>query len=148
MVDITEISAAVAAAGVLVGVVYYILDMRHQAKTRKTDVAIRLSEVWTRSDFMEAWCEVMERDPKDYSSYSLGNSTKWKPDLQIAMFFEEVAYLVSAGYADSKFVFNFFPIESAWDKLRFFIVRIREIRNSHEFYRGFEQLYDEVKKRE
>jgi xanthosine utilization system XapX-like protein len=32
MVDITEISAVVAAAGVLVGVVYYMLDLRHQAR--------------------------------------------------------------------------------------------------------------------
>jgi hypothetical protein len=30
MVDITEVFAIVAAAGVLVGVVYYIVDMRHQ----------------------------------------------------------------------------------------------------------------------
>ena len=29
MVDLTEISAIVAAAGVLVGVVYYMLDLRH-----------------------------------------------------------------------------------------------------------------------
>jgi hypothetical protein len=38
MVDITEISAIVAAAGVLIGVVYYILDMRNQTRIRKTDI--------------------------------------------------------------------------------------------------------------
>jgi hypothetical protein len=42
MVDVTEISAIVAAAGVLVGVVYYILDMRNQAKIRQTDLVMRL----------------------------------------------------------------------------------------------------------
>jgi hypothetical protein len=36
MVDITEISAIVAAAGVLVGVVYYVLDIRHQRQARQT----------------------------------------------------------------------------------------------------------------
>ena len=37
MFDITEISAIVAAAGVLFGVAYYILDMRHQTKVRQTE---------------------------------------------------------------------------------------------------------------
>jgi hypothetical protein len=39
MVDITEISAVVAAAGVLVGVAYYILDMKHQRQVRQTDLS-------------------------------------------------------------------------------------------------------------
>jgi hypothetical protein len=42
MVDITEISAIVAAAGVLVGVVYYILDMKNQSRLRQTDLVLRL----------------------------------------------------------------------------------------------------------
>jgi hypothetical protein len=42
MVDNTEISAFVAAAGVLIGVVYYILDMRNQTRIRKTDTLMKL----------------------------------------------------------------------------------------------------------
>jgi hypothetical protein len=42
MVDITEISAVVAAAGVLVGVVYYVLEVRHQTRIRQTDFITRL----------------------------------------------------------------------------------------------------------
>ncbi len=42
MVDLTEISAFVAALGVLIGVVYYVLEMRHREKMRKTDLVIRL----------------------------------------------------------------------------------------------------------
>jgi len=41
MVDITEISAMVAAAGVLVGVAYYIQDMRSQSRIRQTDLTLR-----------------------------------------------------------------------------------------------------------
>jgi hypothetical protein len=36
VVGITEISAVVAAVGVIIGVVYYILDLRHQSKIRQT----------------------------------------------------------------------------------------------------------------
>jgi hypothetical protein len=38
VVDITEISAVVAAAGVFIGVIYYILDMRNQKQLRETDL--------------------------------------------------------------------------------------------------------------
>ena len=40
--DITSISTALAAAGVLVGVVYYLLDIRNQAMMRKTALITRL----------------------------------------------------------------------------------------------------------
>jgi hypothetical protein len=53
MVDITEISAMVAAAGVMIGVVYYILEIRHQtkarqdtAKTTQADLLMRLYSTW------------------------------------------------------------------------------------------------------
>ena len=42
MVDATEISAIIAAAGVLIGVAYYILDMRHQGQERQTDLLVRI----------------------------------------------------------------------------------------------------------
>jgi hypothetical protein len=37
LVDIQTVSIAIASAGVLIGVVYYILDMRHQRQVRQTD---------------------------------------------------------------------------------------------------------------
>jgi hypothetical protein len=42
MVDVYEISAVVAAVGVLVGVFYYVLDMRNQTRIRKTDMIMRI----------------------------------------------------------------------------------------------------------
>jgi hypothetical protein len=70
MVDIYEISAVVAAIGVLVGVVYYILDMRHQTKIRKTDLLTRLyTSTFTSNEFMDALWKVMSLQVKDYEDY-------------------------------------------------------------------------------
>ena len=69
MVDIYEISAVVAAVGVSVGVVYYILDMRHQTKIRTTDLLIRLYSTYTNSEFMDAFWKVMSLQVKDYQNY-------------------------------------------------------------------------------
>jgi len=42
VVDITEISAIVAAAGVLVGVVFTVLQLRDLVKTRQSDLLMRM----------------------------------------------------------------------------------------------------------
>lgn len=42
MIDITEISAVIAAASVLIDVAYYVLDMRHQKQERQTDILVRI----------------------------------------------------------------------------------------------------------
>jgi hypothetical protein len=69
MVDITEISAIAAAAGVLVGVVYYILDMRNQTKIRKTDLFMRLWEFGTTDQVMDALEKINGLQFKDYNDY-------------------------------------------------------------------------------
>ena len=60
MVDITEISAIVAAAGVLVGVVLNVLELRHLRKQRQTDLVVKLYSAFTSDDFSES-LEVLHR---------------------------------------------------------------------------------------
>jgi hypothetical protein len=47
VVDISGISAMVAAAGVLIGVVYYALEMKEQTTIRKTDAFWRIYQSFT-----------------------------------------------------------------------------------------------------
>ncbi len=69
MVDITEISAIVAAAGVLVGVVYYVLEMRHQSKMRETDFVVRLYSTFGSKEFHEILKEVQTLQFIDYEDF-------------------------------------------------------------------------------
>jgi len=69
VVDITEISALVAAAGVMMGVFYYILDIRHQAKARQTDLIIRLYSLVGSKEFCEAFEKVYFREIKSSDDY-------------------------------------------------------------------------------
>ena len=69
MVDITEISAMVAAAGILVGVVYYILDIRYQARTRQTDLVIRLASDMRSAEVVAAFADLYGAEFKDYDEF-------------------------------------------------------------------------------
>jgi len=42
MVDVQTVSIVIASASVVAGVVYYALQIRHQAKMRQTDFIVRL----------------------------------------------------------------------------------------------------------
>src|SRR4030042_1960786 len=66
---ITEISAVIAAAGVLIGVAYYILDMRHQNKIRRTDLDLRLYSIAFSSEFQDAYMNIGNLQVKDYEDY-------------------------------------------------------------------------------
>jgi len=146
MVDIVEASAMVAAAGVLIGVAYYVLDIQNQAKIRKTDYILRFDAVWTSKDFLEAWAKVLERETKEYGTYRLNNTSHWLPELQVAIFFEDMGFLYYKGLLDPE-LFTLFPISQAWEKLKTLCLTIRKERNAPEVYEWFEYLYNEAKKR-
>jgi hypothetical protein len=68
MVDIYEISAVVAAVGVLIGVVYYVLDMRHQRQERQTDLLVRVVP-WINIGSNELQAAIMRTLKTEYKDY-------------------------------------------------------------------------------
>jgi len=65
VVGITEISAIVAAAGVLVGVVYYVLQLGRQSRVRQTELVMRLYSQFTNIEFQILGEEVLKSEAKD-----------------------------------------------------------------------------------
>jgi len=148
MVDITEISAMVAAGGVLVGVVWYILDMRNQTKLRQTDLVMRLYSVFATDEFQKEMFTLMtDMEIKDYNTFR----KKYAVNLPATgLFFHEVGVLLSRKLADIGLISNLFgPVAMGfWEKIKPMIEDARKQLNSPGFGGGFEYLYNEMKKRE
>ena len=148
MVDIYEISAVVAAAGVLVGVVYYILDMRNQARIRQTDLVMRLYSQFTSLEFQNMWQQVLNREDKGYDdykkNYGLAELTA------VGMFFEGIGILLKRKLIDIELIDDMFtmPVNDTWLKMKDNVIEIRKIRNRPTILEWFEYLYNEMKKRE
>jgi hypothetical protein len=145
MVDITEISAMVAAAGVLVGVVYYILDMRNQTRQRRTDLLMRLCSVMQTKDWLEAWSVV---DGSDLSK--IREEKRVVEANEIALFFDEIGVLLQMRLVDIELVDRLLHGHAIriWEKLKPLIEGYRKLRNDPKLVAGFEYLYNEMKKRE
>ena len=69
MVDLTSVSALLAAIGVTVGVIFAIVQLRDLVRTRQTDLAMRLYQHFGTKEFVNAWWQVSTREEKDYNEY-------------------------------------------------------------------------------
>jgi hypothetical protein len=76
MVDLAEIQAAyymVAATGVLVAAIYYVLNMRATQRnlkanldTRQAQILMNLYERWSEPEFQNAWRDIQTWEWRDY----------------------------------------------------------------------------------
>jgi len=156
MVDVTEISAIVAAVGVLIGVVYYVLDMRHQTKLRKTDLLIRLYSTYTNSEFMDAFWKVMSLQVKDYQNYvkqygslSQNDNPMNRAVFMVIGFYELVGVLLYRKLIDLVTVYDAFgsvlPV-ALFEKIKPVLTGMRTVESTSLL--GFEYLCHELKKKE
>ena len=120
MVDITEISAIVAAAGVLVGVVYYILEIRHQIKMRQIDLLARLYSTMTGKEWMEAWGRVNAYDMETTDMGKLWTENRLVDANIVIMYFEELGVFVQMKLLDLDRVEKLLHrhVERMWEMLK------------------------------
>lgn len=147
MVDIQTVSIAIASAGVFAAAIYYMLQIRHQAKTRTIDLAIRLDATWESKEFLDSWITVRERDPKEYDTWTIDNTRKWMAEIHISGFLNTLGFLVHKNLVDLELACNLFPIITAWEKMRPLMEISRKGRNIPEISQWFEYLYNEAKER-
>ncbi|MGD0495497.1 MAG: hypothetical protein ABSB28_05595 [Candidatus Bathyarchaeia archaeon] len=166
MVDITEISAMVAAAGVLVGVVYYVLEIRHQSKTRQAEIETRQADLLMRiystfgsEEFWKALTRTFNLDFKDYDEfvkkyYSTTTGFVDSPEIIgmsiVNVMFEQIGVLlnrklIDLGLVDDLFGYIAIPL---WEKIKLVVDGYRKQFQSPRSLQQFEYLYNELKKRE
>jgi hypothetical protein len=153
--DIPSISAIVAAAGVLVGVILTVLELRHLVKQRKTELVTRLSsEFSTSRQFLEAFVDTLEVEFKDYDDfvkrYGKPISKKEVPMSFMTMgnFFEEIGTLYRNKLIDASLINQIFPISEVWEKMKPLVEGMRKEYHFPTLFDQFEYLYYEMRKRE
>jgi ketosteroid isomerase-like protein len=156
MVDVTEISAIVAAAGVLVGVVYYVLEIRHQNRMKQTDLIMRVYSALSTKELEEAWYKVLNLECKDYNDFvkKYGDIMSETPANVafsiIAYFFEGIGVLLHKKLVDIDLIEDLMSeqIVVTWEKMKPIVEGYRKQYGFKKDLQWFENLYNEVKKRE
>ena len=153
MVDVQTVSIGIASASVVVGVVYYAFQLRNQARTRQTDLVMRLYATFSSNDFQDAWVKVRER-ASDFESiddiYDFDKKVGLREVNQVCLFFEGIGILLQRKLVDTKMIEDLFggAIARAWEKMKTGVTKARRQLNDPTIYYYFEYLYNEMKKRE
>jgi hypothetical protein len=154
MVDIQTVSIAIASAGVLIGVVYYFLDIRHQARVRQTELIMQLYSEWKGKELADAYMKVVNLEFKDYDDFIrkygpwYSESEVYTAFRMVCMMFEEMGVLLYRGLLDINIVVDLFSIttKTTWEKVRLLVEANRKRNPNMLVY--FEYLYNEMTKRE
>ena len=152
--DITSISAVIAAISVVVGVIFAIFQMRDANKSRHTDLIIQLNPALkvTMSEVIESYSKIMNLEFKDYKEYL----EKYGDPLSDTALQLTTGYNDGFGFLLHKQLIDIETIDyilvgstiGLWEKLKPLIEGMRKHNNLPELSKWFEYLYNELKKRE
>jgi len=145
MVDLQTVSIAIASASVVVGVIYYALQLRNQAKQRQTELVTRLYSTYASEEFQKEWFIFMTEETNDYNTYRKKYAVEFPPT---AVFFNEIGVLLSKKLIDIDLVNSLFGgvIMRYWERLKPFLESCRRELNSPKLGFGVEYLCNEIQK--
>jgi hypothetical protein len=154
MVSIADISAIVAAAGVLVGATLTVLELGHFSKQRQTQLVVELSSQTRSREFKEATMEILSLEFNDYNDFvkKYGAPLSKNPvpvSFSIfCTFYEELGVLVKDKLIDPSLVSQLFSTDIPWQKVKPIVEGMRKQYHEPRLYEWFEYLCNEMKKRE
>lgn len=153
MVDIQTVSIGVASASVVAGVLYYAFQLRHQTRTRQTDLVMRLYATFSSSEFQDAWAKVRSRASEFESIddiYDFDRKVGLREVNQVCLFFEGVGILLQRRLVDTSMIEDLFggAIARTWEKVKTGVTKARQQLKDPTIYYYFEYLYNEMKIRE
>ena len=152
--EVTAISAVVAAAGVIVGVVFAVLELRNITRTRQMQLVMNTYSLFTTRQYMEAWEKLRTRDTGNYEEYVQEHGLA--DVMQVAALFEGLGFLLHRRFLTVDLVQELMSesTKMAWEKVEPLVDAARKrvgARRPGEYvpvYQWFEYLYHELKARE
>jgi hypothetical protein len=154
MVSVAEISAMVAAAGVLVGVALTVLELRHFSKQRQTQLVVELSSQTRSREYKEATMEILSVEFNDYNDFVKKYGAPFsKNPVSVSFsifctFYEQLGVLVKNKLINPYLVSQLFSIDIPWQKVKPIVEGMRKQYHEPRLYEWFEYLYNEMQNRE
>jgi hypothetical protein len=152
--DITSISAIVAAAGVIVGVILTVQELRHLHTQRQTDLVMRLWQQSCSEENVRAWSRLQSAEYQDFNDFvkKYGHPFSENPVPiafgMTARFFEGMGIAVHRKIVDIDLVRNFWDVGIGWEKVKPIAEGLRKEFSVPQIFEWFEYLCNETKKRE
>jgi hypothetical protein len=142
----------VAATGVLIAAVYYVLNMRVTLQTRQAQLFIPIYSTYHSDEYMKAYSEIMRWKWENYDDYINKYGPESNPEAYIMYrkvfgFFEGVGVLVRRRLIDPSLVDDLMSgaIVQYWERFESILLERRRRLNWPQVGEQIEYLYNEVK---
>ena len=152
-INIQTISVVIASASVIGSAIYYMIETRHQRRTRQTESIVNLSP-WFKMDAKEIQdaiskvCSTEYTDYEDYLAKYAGKPEQTALKL-LGNYFEGIGLLVYMKLVETEIVFNFWGdiAESVWDDNEEIINGMRKDTGTQFTFQYWEFLVKELKRK-
>ena len=152
MVSVTDWAAVASAAGIILGTVFVLMQLRHMEIHRNVEISLKLFE-WAENERLRKALRWVEDEFHfgDYDGYRVQVQTSHEIGeytYEVTAFFEQVGFLVEKKFVDLDVVDDRLGsrIASVWNKLDPWIKTVREQTSDKTFGEHFERLYERTMK--
>lgn len=143
MIDISTVSTVIVTVSVVTGVIFTLMELRHLARTRRTDVIMRIYDRFGSKEMVEAMYSIGQLRSETSPSFPQ-ELNRLTGVIQIAVVFEGLGVLLEQDLIDVKLVDSLFgpTLDALWEPIRPLIHRMRESLKQPTFFSHFEYLYN------
>ena len=152
MVSVTDYAAVASAAGIILGTVFVLMQLRHMEMHRNVEISLKLFE-WAETERLRKALRWIENEFhfQDYDNYKAQELTSHEVGdypYEVTAFFEQAGFLVEKKFVDLDVVDDRLGsrIASVWNKLGPWIKAVREQTGDKTFGEHFEKLYERTMK--
>jgi DNA-binding ferritin-like protein (Dps family) len=144
MDEISTIATIITTVSIAIGVVFALLELRHLAETRKTEIIMRIYDKFGSREIVEAMNKVGGAKFETLQDYR--EKYGFTDAVEIAVLFEGIGVLLEQNLIDIKMVDQLFgpSVNSLWERMQPLIYAMRKGLNEPFFFSHFEYLINRL----
>jgi len=151
LLSVGDYAAIASAAGIILGTVFVLIELRHMEMHRNVEISMKLFE-WAETERLRKALRWVENEFhfENYEKYKAQEKTFEVADhpYEVTGFFEQVGFLVEKRFVDLDVVDDRLGshIVSNWNKLGPWIMAVRKEKGDNSFGEHFQKLYERTRK--
>jgi hypothetical protein len=144
MDDISTIATIVTTVSIAIGVIFTLLELRHLAKTRRTEIIMKIYDRFSSREMVEAMSKVGSAKFESLDDYR--KKYGFTEITEIAVLFEGLGVLLEQNLIDIKMVDRLFgpTLNALWERVQPVLYAMRKGLNEPFFFSHFEYLIKEL----
>jgi len=144
MDDISTIATIVTTVSIAIGVIFTLLELRHLAKTRRTEIIMKIYDRFSSREMVEAMNKVGSAKFESLDDYR--KKYGFTEITEVAVLFEGLGVLLEQNLIDIKMVDRLFgpTVNLLWETVQPVLYAMRKGLNEPFFFSHFEFLIKEL----